>query len=59
MIEIGIGSLLKKVLEGLYFPFSRNTIVSRLTPTFRARSSWVISNLALNSLIRLVILQAE
>src|SRR5208337_218920 len=27
--------------EGLYFPCSRKTIVSRRTPTFFARSSWV------------------
>jgi len=37
--------------EGLYFPFSRNTMVSRRTPTFCARSTWVRLSLARNSLI--------
>jgi hypothetical protein len=41
--------------EGLYFPFSMNNIVSRLTPTFLARSSWVKSYRALSSLIRVLI----
>lgn len=43
--------------EGLYLFFSRKTMVSRLTFTFFASSSWVRLNLALNSLIRLVICQ--
>jgi len=37
--------------EGLYLPFSRNTIVSLLTFTFMARSCCVRSKRALNSLI--------
>ena len=41
--------------EGLYFPFSMKRMVSRLTPTFLARSSWVKSYRALSSLIRVLI----
>ncbi len=41
--------------DGLYLAFSRNTIVSRRTPTFLARSSCVILSLALSSRIRLFI----
>lgn len=37
--------------EGLYFPFSRKTIVSLLTPTIFARTSWVRLCLARSSLI--------
>jgi hypothetical protein len=37
--------------EGLYFPFSRYTMVSLRTLTILARSSWVRSYRALNSLI--------
>lgn len=37
--------------EGLYFPFSRKTMVSLLTPTIFARASWVRSCLARNSFI--------
>lgn len=36
---------------GLYLPFSRKTMVSLRTPTFLAKSSWVKSKRALNSLI--------
>ncbi len=38
--------------EGLYFPFSKNTMVSLLTPTRSASVSWVMSLRARNSLIR-------
>jgi hypothetical protein len=41
--------------EGLYFPFSRNTMVSRLTPTFLASSTCVKSFLARSSFILLFI----
>ena len=37
--------------EGLYLPFSRQSMVSLLTPTCLARSSCVRSYLALSSLI--------
>ncbi len=43
--------------EGLYLFFSRNTIVSRRTPTFCASSSCDKLNLALSSLILLFIFQ--
>lgn len=42
--------------DGLYFPFSRFPIVSRRTPTFAAKSSCFISNLALYSLILFLII---
>jgi hypothetical protein len=42
--------------EGLYFPFSRKTIVSLLTPTLLASSSWVKSYLARSSLILVFII---
>lgn len=42
--------------DGLYFPCSKNTIVSRRTPTLLASSSCVKLYLALNSLILLVII---
>ena len=45
--------------EGLYLFFSRKTIVSRRTPTFRASSSWDIFFPALNSRIRLRMLHPE
>lgn len=37
--------------EGLYFPCSKNTIVSLLTPTLLASPSWVRLCLARNSFI--------
>ena len=37
--------------DGLYLFFSRNTMVSLLTPTKEANLSWVMPSRALNSLI--------
>jgi hypothetical protein len=45
--------------EGLYLFFSRKTIVSLLTLTLFARSSWVRLYLALNSFILLFISDAS
>src|SRR5512143_3293185 len=45
--------------EGLYFPFSRKTMVSRRTPAIRASSSWDSPSLVLSSLMRLFILEPE
>lgn len=46
-----LATLKAKFNEGLYFPCSKKTIVSRRTSAKFANSSWVIFNFALSSLI--------